>query len=317
MKKKNNMPLVSILTPCYNTKKFIDGYIEKIIKQTYDNIELVFINDGSTDDTETLIKKSMYKIKKRGFKVIYKKKENGGLGSAINLGLKIMNGDFFCCCDCDNFYEDTYVEKKINVFLSNPNCNIVRCDGYKYYEDDMKKPYGYFSDGNTDVYQKRLFLNAIVEKNFHFGCAMIRTSAFDKVVKNRDIYESRQGQNWQILLPMFYYYDSYYIDEKLFNYVYTRGSITNLNSNNEQKMLDAQNEHERILLETIKRMHIRDARYYIGIIKKKYIGRRISIAKDYNDEKLLEEETKKLKKINNFFQKIKYFTIFPKYKNKW
>ena len=310
----DNNHLVSILTPCYNTEKYLNSYIDKIIKQTYDNIEIVFINDGSTDNTEKLIKNGIKKLEKRGFKVIYKKKENGGLGSAINLGLKLMTGEFFCWLDCDNFYEDTYVEKNVKVFLDNPSCNVVRCDGCLYYEDDMKKPYAYFSDGNTDKYQKKLFMNAIVEKNFHFGCAMIRTSAFDKVVKGRDIYESRQGQNWQLLLPMFYYYDSYYIDEKLFNYIYTRGSITSQNHNNMEKRLLAQNEHEKILLETIKRMNIKDARYYNGIIKRKYILRRIMIAEEFKDEELINKEKDNLKKFDKLSNRIKYFVLFPKYR---
>ena len=314
MKKRN--PLVSILTPCYNTEKYLNKYLDRIIKQTYDNIEIVFINDGSTDKTEELIKKGTKKLEKRGFRVIYKKKENGGLGSAINLGLKIMTGDFFCWLDCDNYYENTYIEKNVQFFLKNEQCNVVRCDGSLYYEDDMTKPYAYFSDGNTDKYQKKLFMNAIIEKNFHFGCAMIRTIAFDKVVKDRDIYESRQGQNWQLLLPMFYYYDSYYLDEKLFNYIYTRGSITNLNHSNKEKRIQAQNEHERILLETIKRMNIKDARYYNRIIKRKYILRRIMIAEEYKDEEMLKKEKKNLKKIDSIFNKLKYFVLFPKYKNK-
>ena len=111
MQKRN--PLVSILTPYYNTEKYLNKYLDRIIKQTYDNIEIVFINDGSTDKTEELIKRGTKKLEKRGFRVIYKKKENGGLGSAINLGLKIMTGDFFCWLDCDNYYENTYIEKNV------------------------------------------------------------------------------------------------------------------------------------------------------------------------------------------------------------
>lgn len=312
---QNKKPLVSILTPCYNAERFIENYIKKIIKQTYGNIELVFINDGSVDKTEEIIKREIPNIKKRGYKVIYKKKSNGGLGSAINKGLKLMTGDFFCWCDCDNFYDDTYVEKSVNAFLENPEYDVVRCDGYMYYEDDMKNPFSTFAKGNTDIFKKKLFINAITEKNFHFGCAMIRTSAFDKVVENRDIYESRQGQNWQLLLPMFYYYDSYYIDEKLFNYIHTRGSITNQN-NTKEKLIEAHNEHERILLETIKRMRLKDEKYYIGIIKRKYIKRRMGIAENYNDQEMLEKEKQNLKEFNKLSNRIKYFKLFPKYKDK-
>ena len=306
-------PLVSILTPCYNTERFIKNYMLKLLKQTYKNIELVLVNDGSKDNTEKIIKSMIPTMKKHGFKVVYKYQDNKGVGGAINTALKIMTGDFFCWCDCDNYYDNTYVEKNVKVFVDNPDCNIVRCDGSFFYENDLKHPYRFFSDGDTNPFEKRLFLNAIVEKNFHFGCAMIRTSAFDKVCKSRDIYESRKGQNWQLLLPMFYYYDSYYIDEKLFNYVSTVGSITN-NSNSKEKMLELQNEHERILFETIKRMHIRDEKYYLGIIKRKYIERRIWVANTYNDEEMLKQETLNLEKFDKFSNKMKYFVLFPKYK---
>ena len=309
MSTQNDKPWVSILTPCYNVERFLDNYFKKIVKQTYKNIELVFINDGSTDKTEEMIKKKISSLKKHGFKVIYKKKKNGGLGSAINVGLKLMTGDFFCWLDCDNYYENEYVEKNVEVFIKNPDCNVVRCDGCLWNEEDMSKPYAYFSDG-----KKRLFINAIVEKNFHFGCAMVRTSAFDKVVKDREIYESRQGQNWQIMLPMLYYYDAYYIDEKLFNYIYTKGSITS-QSDNLEKMINMQNEHERILLETIKRMHVRDARYYMGIIKRKYIKRRIMFAEMYNDLEMKKREEENLVKFDKFFNRMKYFVLFPKYKD--
>ena len=115
---------------------------------------------------------------------------------------------------------------------------------------------------------------------------------------------------------MFYYYDSYYLDEKLFNYIYTRGSITSLNHNNDEKRIQSRNEHERILLETIKRMNIKDARYYNGIIKRKYILRRIMIAEEYKDEEMLKKEKNNLKKFDSIFNKLKYFVLFPKYKNK-
>ena len=134
MSTQKNKPLVSIITPCYNTEYYIKSYINKILKQTYDNIELVFINDGSTDKTEKIIKNEIEKINQRGYKVIYKYKENGGVGSAVNLGLKLMTGEFFCWCDCDNSYDDTYVEKNVKVFLENKDCNIVRVDGNMFHE---------------------------------------------------------------------------------------------------------------------------------------------------------------------------------------
>ena len=306
-------PLVSVLTPCYNEEKHIGNYIEKMLNQTYDNVELVIVNDGSTDNTEKIIQKYKQRIEKRGFKLTYKNQKNRGVGGAIQQALKIMNGEFFCWCDSDNYYDDTYIEKNIKIFMNNNEVNIVRCDGLLFYENNLKEPYHQFSKFNNDKFCKKLFLNAILEENFHFGCAMIKTSAFDKVCKNKEIYESRKGQNWQILLPMFYYYDSYYIDENLFFYINRNGSITN-QCDSKEKMIELQNEHERILLETIKRMGIKDSKYYERIIKRKYILRRISIAETYNDNDMLKKQKKNLKKFDNIFNRLKYFVLFPKYK---
>lgn len=305
-------PWVSILTPCYNSEKYIGTYLDKILQQTYDNIELVIINDGSTDNTEHIIKSYQSKIKLRGYRLIYYKQKNKGLGAAINQGLKLMTGDFFCWCDSDNFYANEYVEKNIDVFLSS-NCNIVRCDGYLYYDDDLEHPYHQFSKYNTDKFKKRLFLNAIVEKNFHFGCAMIRTSAFDMVCPDREIYPSRYGQNWQILLPVLYYYDAYYIDEPLFFFINRKDSISS-SSHTRDKMLEMQNDHEKILLETIKKMQIKDAKYYEGIIREKYIKRRIWVAETYRDQELLEKSKKELSEFQKFCNRRKYFCLFPKYR---
>ena len=163
------------------------------------------------------------------------------------------------------------------------------------------------------MFKKRLFLNSIVEKNFHFGCAMIRTSAFDIVCPDRDIYPSRYGQNWQILLPILYYYDAYYIDEPLFYYMNRKGSITG-QSHTKEKMLEMQNEHEHILIETIQKMNIRDSKYYIGIIRRKYIERRIWVADTYHDDELKWKELQNLKRFDCVLNRFRYFKLFPKYK---
>ena len=81
-----------------------------------------------------------------------------------------------------------------------------------------------------------------------------------------------------------------------------------------EKRLLAQNEHEKILLETIKRMNIKDARYYNGIIKRKYILRRIMIAEEFKDEELINKEKDNLKKFDKLSNRIKYFVLFPKYR---
>lgn len=307
-------PLVSILTPCYNEEGNIKKYIDKMLKQTYPNIELVIVNDGSTDKTEEIIMCQKRKIEKRKYKLTYVKKENCGVGSAINKALKVMNGEYFCWCDVDNYYADDYVEKCMLFFENNPEFNIVRCDGLLFYEDNLKEPYHYFSKGNNNILKKELFMNCLQEIDFHFGCAMIKTSAFDQVVPTRNIYESRVGQNWQILLPILYYFPSGYIDEQLFFYINRKNSITGTNANSLENMKSLYDEHEKILVNTILNMNIPYQNYYLGIIKEKYIIKKMNISRIYNSESDFQFFQKELKRIRSPLNKLKYFGLFPKYR---
>ena len=69
-------PLVSIITPCYNGEAFLKRYFESILNQTYPNLELIFINDGSTDRTEEIALSYRERLEKRGITYIYEKQEN-------------------------------------------------------------------------------------------------------------------------------------------------------------------------------------------------------------------------------------------------
>jgi len=87
-------PLVSIVTPCYNCENHISRYLDSIIGQTYKNIELVLINDGSNDNTESIINSYTSKLKKRGIDLIYITQKNSGVSEALNTGLKHFSGDY-------------------------------------------------------------------------------------------------------------------------------------------------------------------------------------------------------------------------------
>lgn len=264
-------PLVSIITPCYNSEKWIIRYLDSVLSQTYDNIELIIINDGSTDKTEEIVNSYTEKFEAKGYKLIYRYQQNKGLGGAINTGLKCVNGEYFTWCDSDNFYTENYVATKVNFFINHPEYSIVRCDGYIVKDNKVDKPIAKMADGNTDKYNNKLFYNAIECKNFHFGCAMLRTSDFDKINPSRDIYESREGQNWQLLLPMFYYYLSGYIDLPMFYFVIRSDSVSNsAKKGGISRLLKQTDEYAYILLNTISKMDIPEKEHCYNLINIKY-----------------------------------------------
>lgn len=98
--------LLSIIIPVYNVEKYLEQCIESIIHQTYRNIEIIFVNDGSTDSSELILDK--YKNRDKRIKVI--KQENKGLSAARNTGIKYATGDYISFIDSDDYVVKEYAE---------------------------------------------------------------------------------------------------------------------------------------------------------------------------------------------------------------
>lgn len=117
------MKKVSIIVPIYNAEEYIRRCIDSLINQTYKNIEIILLNDGSTDNTDKIIKS--YKDKR----INYIKKENTGIGNTRNLGILKSTGDYIMFIDSDDYIESNAVEVLVNKALSN-NYDLVVCNYY-------------------------------------------------------------------------------------------------------------------------------------------------------------------------------------------
>jgi UDP-glucose:(glucosyl)LPS beta-1,3-glucosyltransferase len=96
---------VSIITPAYNCGMFIQRLFDSILIQTYNNIEMFVIDDGSTDNTRQVIEAYMPRFIDRGYSLKYVYQENQGPAGAINTGLKLINEDSYLVWpDSDDFY---------------------------------------------------------------------------------------------------------------------------------------------------------------------------------------------------------------------
>lgn len=104
-------PKVSIIIPVYNGEKYMRDAIDSALNQIYSNIEIIVVNDGSVDNTDEIAKSYGNKIK-------YFKKENGGVSSALNLGINKMSGDYFSWLSHDDLYKPNKIAKEI-LALSN------------------------------------------------------------------------------------------------------------------------------------------------------------------------------------------------------
>lgn len=116
-------PKVSVIVPVYNVEKYLEKSIDSLINQTLDEIEIIAVNDGSTDSSLTILKD--YEEKYNNIKVYTK--ENGGLSDARNYGLKYANGDYIAFLDSDDYVDATLYEKMYNKAIEE-NADYVECD---------------------------------------------------------------------------------------------------------------------------------------------------------------------------------------------
>lgn len=100
-------PQVSIIVPVYNQEKYLEECLDSLVNQTYDNIEIICINDGSTDNSWKILQKYAHKY----LNVFAFKKKNGGLSSARNKGLSLADGEFVMFVDSDDWLDKDVVEK--------------------------------------------------------------------------------------------------------------------------------------------------------------------------------------------------------------
>ena len=125
------MKLVSVIIPIYNVEKYLRKCLDTIVNQTFVNIEIILVNDGSIDGSKNICEE--YKIKDNRIKLI--NKNNGGLSDARNVGISNAKGDYLIFIDSDDFVELDMIEILYKSVVEN-NADIAVC-GFDYYMNDL------------------------------------------------------------------------------------------------------------------------------------------------------------------------------------
>ena len=128
-----NNCLVSIVIPVYNVEKYIEKCLLSVINQTYKNLEIIIVNDGTKDNSLKICEK----IKQMDERVKIINQKNGGLSCARNTGIDNANGEYICFVDSDDFLENDFVEVLLN-FAKEKNVDICACDFWYIDENDKK-----------------------------------------------------------------------------------------------------------------------------------------------------------------------------------
>jgi glycosyltransferase involved in cell wall biosynthesis len=115
-----NAPLVSIVIPVYNGSNYLSEAIDCCLNQTYPHVEVIVVNDGSNDGGKSHEIAISY-----GSKISYYEKENGGVSSALNLGIEKMKGQYFSWLSHDDLYLPQHIETQIEALIKTPGADSV------------------------------------------------------------------------------------------------------------------------------------------------------------------------------------------------
>lgn len=246
--------VVSIIAPCYNMEKYMGRLMESIIKQTYRPIEFILVDDGSNDKSYSVAEnyREKFEVAEISYKVFHQ--ENQGLGGAINTGLKLVTGEYICWLDADDYLEPTSVEERVEAFSEHPDCAVVTSNAYVRRASNLQVA-TLLVDGDIrkHIAPWQFLYHLNEESIFCSGCHMVKSSAFFAVNPDRSIYPARRGQNWQMLLPLYYKYKRYFLNKPLYNYVIYEDSMSR-GDNSYEKCRYRFEEHEKIIKETLKKI---------------------------------------------------------------
>lgn len=290
-----------MIVPCYNMGHVIHRLLNSILAQTYKKLEVIIVDDGSTDNSKDVIDSFRPSFEKEGIKLLYIHQYNQGLGAAINTGLKYFSGEYLCWPDSDDYLSNDSVEVRKDFLDENPGYAIVRSDAYMFDEHDLTQPIGYVSGKKPNRFREDLFDDYITETDVFFcpGCHMVRTSALLEVNPDRSIFPARRGQNYQMLLPVIYSRKFAFIDKPLYNYIIYANSMCR-GDDTFEKCVIRQNGLREIVKETLNRIPMSEQRrsYYNKLAEIKLIRRLCIYAFSMNKRKEFNYYYKELKKLD-------------------
>jgi glycosyltransferase involved in cell wall biosynthesis len=148
-------PLFSVIIPAYNASKFISNTLDSVRLQTFEDYEVIIINDGSTDNTEKFV--SDYMEKNQDMKIILMNQSNKGLGAARNTGIRNAKGEYISLLDADDIWHSEKLEKTNNVLNTKINVDVICHDEYWFEKSNGRKRRVRYGPSQACTYRNLLF----------------------------------------------------------------------------------------------------------------------------------------------------------------
>lgn len=202
----NVKPLISIIIPTHNHARFLQRSVDSVLQQTYKHTEIIIIDDGSTDDTTSVVNK----LKNKRIRFISQPQR--GVTAARNLGIKNSHGDYIAFLDSDDAWLPSKLEKQLSVFHQPkfPQLGLVYC--FHYWSNPKGK-----TNGVNQIFNRGIIWEKLLRGNFIAGsCSsvLIKTECFEKV----GIFDEAllgAAEDWEMWIRIARHYQVDYVPEPL------------------------------------------------------------------------------------------------------
>ena len=283
------MKLISVVVPVYNIEKYVGKCIESILCQTYTNIEVIIVNDGSTDNSLSVC--HMYQKKDKRIKII--NKDNGGLSEARNYGLHTAKGEYICFIDGDDYIHSKMLENMLNA-----------CDEYDVDISICAREYC-FDDNEIDVFQNKKDYNSIVMSGKEAFRHFLLEDIDGFVVAWNKLYKKKLFTNNSIEYPVGKIHEDCFTTYKLFlasskvayvdyvGYCYRQRNNSIMHSKNSIREVSIVEAYEEILKFT--REYVQE---YVKEAEYRYVIANLYLASVADNKKIISECKRNVLKID-------------------
>jgi glycosyltransferase involved in cell wall biosynthesis len=209
--------LVSIIIPVFNLETYLEKCINSLIFQTHSSLEIIIIDDGSTDHSVQIIEK----FAAQDSRIVLLKNDHQGTASARKSGIQYAKGDYITFVDGDDFFDQDSIEIMLSPFMSS-ECDIVVAQHRKVFMEEVIR-YEYRSDYPFDVADSDHFMDIINErKDFTLWAKMFKTSLFEDIIFHEGVPIGQDGLVLKQVILKATIIKA--VNKIVYNYLYRKGS---------------------------------------------------------------------------------------------
>ena len=220
--KENKNPKISVVIPIYKVEKYLDKCVESVVNQTYKNLEIFLVDDGSPDNCPKMCDDWAKKDKR--IKVIHK--QNGGLSDARNFGIEKATGDYIMFVDSDDYLDEKICETLLNLNLKH-NTDFAMCDAKVIYETPNNNISTPTQEITERVFEKEQIIPLLVKTDIKYLMTAWAKLYIIEIFKNLRYDKGKIHEDEFILHKLLNITNKFvYINEPLYCYLQREGSIT-------------------------------------------------------------------------------------------